>query len=78
MLPYQFLQVKGTLLALAAQRGLVKPEDAGQALLHVGESIGSRTRLLRLCVLDAGCMLLLTASICPPPPLHCAVFPSAP
>lgn len=38
MLPYQFLQVKGTLLALAAQRGLVKPEDAGQALLHVGES----------------------------------------
>lgn len=39
MLPYQFLQVKGTLLALAAQRGLVKPEDAGQALLHVGECI---------------------------------------
>jgi hypothetical protein len=36
LLPYQYLQIKTTILNVAAMKGVVRPRDVSTALLHVG------------------------------------------
>jgi len=39
LLPYQYLQIKTTILNVAAMKGVVRPRDVSTALLHVGASV---------------------------------------